>query len=281
MLTANADAWGWYESCQTETLYIPEGVDAVFNEDPPSVLIPGGYLVGWGNGDFGKSSWGTVCQLEWSNGPVQQYPEMSTQYGGGGGGGTIITPPAPLKVSDCNYELYRDAGGRWIRDSLMTCSRPRTDKEFAELDSSAILMLPDTSSVRQPNDSARAECAAIIGWTRQALNDIRSSGNIGIWVGKGNTYSHGGQSHIGSGVGHIDPRKFDQVEMFRKIWVATPNSSTRESYMTARRDLLRTLAHEATHAYGGLQHVGGIEEPNYTQPYWNRLNTQGENQCIQ
>jgi hypothetical protein len=269
------DGWGYYEVCQAEILYNPDVTQYFFYE--PFSLVPGGWVADYEIESDQSSMWTLICWNEYRDGPPSVQPTIFTESSGGLPPTTGTLLYSPMKVSDCNYEMYTDTSGRWIRDSLMRCSRPHFDSEKADLDSSMTLFFTDTSDTQQfTNDSAKKECMQIKSWTEQALNDIKIINNIAIWVGNKDGGYHGGSSVLGGGVGHIDPRKFYRVLLANVQYALSPNSTNAYNLLLARRELLRSLAHEAIHAYGNEDH----DFTPQNDPYFSRIESHGLNQCI-
>src|SRR5690606_27549554 len=60
VLQPSQNVSGWQEQCTADTWRLPSNTEEIFDDTPPTILSGDGYIVGWGNGDYGKSTWMTV-----------------------------------------------------------------------------------------------------------------------------------------------------------------------------------------------------------------------------
>ena len=204
--------------------------------------------------------------------------DMTASGGGSGYSGPTGSTPIQIGVSECNYHLFIDEPDKYIKNAVR-CRRPFTNAEVDSTRAWANGLFKSLADSLNRSVYADWETYYRCRDLRSALDSMLTRRDTTFGIGNENTfdstgnYAHGGQSQTLQDtihVGHIDPYR---LEMIAKARIVSP------SLLYAMKFLyIRTVVHEALHAYGGYSHLQSESYP-YTSEYFSRLGI-GTNQCF-
>ncbi len=182
--------------------------------------------------------------------------------GGDEGGGAGGAPPPAVSLCDMPTNWNNNV------DTLMICDRDRSASE------DSLIALARTNHLRTNfagDSQAQQICQEMNTWLTTALaetNPQTGKQTFSTGVDNSGITPHWGQAM--SGVGHVDPRTYQNVR----------NNPTS---VVAWRRLLSTLLHEAAHGWGYKEHPNQFDsQGRYSDEYFKRLfpNTLEAGTCL-